>query len=77
MRRIHKLVSNGSRKIQSLIGEQKTARKSSRRVMNELFLEMAPLEERVLMATTIMTITYCLVGTPNMHRVCFRSDCQI
>ena len=55
MRRIHKLVSNGSRKIQSLIGEQKTARKSSRRVMNELFLEMAPLEERVLMATTIMS----------------------
>ena len=54
MRRIHKLVSNGSRKIQSLIGEQKTARKSSRRVMNELFMEMAPLEERVLMTTTII-----------------------
>ena len=54
MRRIHKLVSNSSRKLQSMMGDHKSARKSSRRVMNELFMEMAPLEERVLM--TAITI---------------------
>ena len=45
MRHIHKLVSKSSRKLQAMIGDHKSARKSSRRVMNELFLEMAPLEE--------------------------------
>ena len=54
MRHIHKLVSNGSRKLQSMMGDHKSARKSSRRLMNELFMEITTLEERVLM--TAITI---------------------
>jgi hypothetical protein len=44
-----------------MMGDHKSARKSSRRVMNELFMEIAPLEERVLMATVIISSTQMTV----------------
>lgn len=78
MRPIHKLVSNGSRKLQSMMGDHKSARKSSRRVMNELFMEMAPLEERVLMtAITINSqadLTQYFTSSTNSYTIDAETD---